>query len=151
MRLYKKNLNLSSHAQKFVHILKFWFPAIMLDRPKNQRVFREIRKKNRTKLIFKKPIFYCISIFFNLFKTYTEKLKFSGWSDWSECSKSCGPGTRTRTRKCLSSNLDNQTEEACSETFIESQPCHSKDCRGIKSNNYSSLIYRYKFDIIRVW
>ncbi|XP_074604249.1 spondin-1-like [Brevipalpus obovatus] len=46
------------------------------------------------------------------------------WSDWSECSVSCGRGSRTRNREYLRDDA----RETCNEELIETTSCYMGDC-----------------------
>ena len=48
------------------------------------------------------------------------------WSEWSECSKSCGGGTRTKTRDCV--NQRDPDGNPCYQDLIESEPCNENPC-----------------------
>ena len=41
------------------------------------------------------------------------------WSEWSECTESCGGGTRFRTRQC---------GEASANCVVDSEDCNTQDC-----------------------
>ena len=50
------------------------------------------------------------------------RLVFSIWSDWSDCSVSCGSGDQTRTRTC---------DQGCSnDDLLETQSCNDAACPG---------------------
>jgi hypothetical protein len=49
---------------------------------------------------------------------------FSPWGLWGPCSKSCTPGTRTRTRYLIEADQDSST---CP-TLINNQPCTEQEC-----------------------
>ena len=57
----------------------------------------------------------------SLFSVYGE------WTDWSECSKECGPGTKTRTRTC-SKPVPAHGGDTCVGDSTETQSCNTKDC-----------------------
>ena len=55
-----------------------------------------------------------------------------GWSvfgDWSECSTTCGGGTRTRTRSCTNPAPDDGAD-CLGEEKETDQNCNSQDCPG---------------------
>jgi Spondin-like TSP1 domain/Thrombospondin type 1 domain len=49
----------------------------------------------------------------------------SEWTDWSACSKTCGPGTQTRTRTVTTQ--PQHDGDACP-ALVEDQPCNVKPC-----------------------
>ena len=52
---------------------------------------------------------------------------FSKWSDFSECSKSCGEGVKQATRTC--SNPEPKFGgKLCIGEFVQSQLCNLKEC-----------------------
>ncbi|CAF1551949.1 unnamed protein product [Adineta ricciae] len=52
----------------------------------------------------------------------SDSSRLSVWSEWSQCSKSCGGGIQKRTRTCL---VDN---EKCHECLQETRPCNQHSC-----------------------
>ncbi len=46
---------------------------------------------------------------------------WSGWSLWTECSRSCGGGRQSRKRNCL---VDNKAELNCSGKVVEVRDCN---------------------------
>lgn len=59
--------------------------------------------------------------------------QFEDWSDWSECSKSCGGGVKTRVRSCLGANCVGHSKE-----YLD---CNKETCLTTKSIKIYSLIY----------
>ncbi|XP_060552934.1 A disintegrin and metalloproteinase with thrombospondin motifs adt-1-like [Ruditapes philippinarum] len=61
---------------------------------------------------------------------------WSDWSDWGQCSVSCGVGLQSRTRSCTNPTPEN-SGQLCIGQNIESKVCHSEfcsDCFDIRSN-----------------
>jgi Spondin-like TSP1 domain len=52
--------------------------------------------------------------------------EMSGWSDWSKCSKDCGPGTQVRTRRVLTQAAHGG--DACPSELEETRDCEVKPC-----------------------
>ncbi|CAB4065357.1 unnamed protein product [Lepeophtheirus salmonis] len=48
------------------------------------------------------------------------------WSEWSTCSKTCGKGTKKRTRKCIDSKFRNGNP--CNADLNETENCNEQDC-----------------------
>ena len=48
---------------------------------------------------------------------------FSVWNEWSDCSKICGNGQKTRTRTCVE-NCDNVD----SNELIDTEICNDRNC-----------------------
>ena len=70
---------------------------------------------------------------------FTEPGNYGDWSGFGECSATCGMGTQTQTRCCLSGNCVGPLEETracgwenppCKEDCIECQPCLAEDENG---------------------
>ena len=55
--------------------------------------------------------------------------KWSGYGDWSACSKNCGSGTQTRTRTRTDPAPANGGKE-CEGESEENQPCNENPCPG---------------------
>ncbi len=49
--------------------------------------------------------------------------QWSDWTLWSECSRSCGGGRRSRSRRCLSAD-----PQQCRGFTKEEKPCNSRSC-----------------------
>ena len=52
----------------------------------------------------------------------------SEWSGWSSCSKTCGSGSQSRTRKVITKAKDGGKD--CPTTKEENQECNTKSCPG---------------------
>ena len=48
------------------------------------------------------------------------------WSEWGECSKSCGGGTRTKTRECI--NQRDSYGNPCNQDLVETEKCNENPC-----------------------
>lgn len=61
------------------------------------------------------------------------------WGRWSECSVTCGPGMRSRERKCDSPKPENGGEP-CNETErVEEEKCNKQNCPG--SQMFVCMLY----------
>jgi len=54
---------------------------------------------------------------------------WSSWSEWGSCSKSCGSGTKTRTRTC------DGHRDLCPGSSSDSDPCNNRSCEMVLSSN----------------
>lgn len=52
--------------------------------------------------------------------------KFTSWSEWTECSKTCGGGSQARSRKCLIDETGAASN--CGGGLVELRNCHSQPC-----------------------
>eukprot|EP00095_Tigriopus_kingsejongensis_P008230 snap_masked-scaffold591_size129331-processed-gene-0.4 protein:Tk08230 transcript:snap_masked-scaffold591_size129331-processed-gene-0.4-mRNA-1 annotation:"SCO-spondin" len=48
------------------------------------------------------------------------------WTEWGECSVSCGGGTRQKTRECV--NFRDQDGNPCNENLVDEEPCNEQPC-----------------------
>ncbi|KAG9473293.1 hypothetical protein GDO78_019504 [Eleutherodactylus coqui] len=64
---------------------------------------------------------------------------WTGWSSWSQCSVSCGEGSRQRTRSCFSPPPQNGGK-SCSGKDTETETCQLPQCRAIASRVRASVI-----------
>ena len=78
--------------------------------------------------------------------------RWSDWQMWSQCSNSCGSGTRKRVRVCEYSSTAN-TGHSCFGSELEYEACFVKHCPGkfffsfflyLPSNRYKSVQTEYK-------
>ncbi|XP_022783430.1 coadhesin-like [Stylophora pistillata] len=53
--------------------------------------------------------------------------KFSPWTQWQQCSKTCGGGTQTRTRRCDSPSPSNGGKACTGDTF-QTRECNTNTC-----------------------
>ena len=50
------------------------------------------------------------------------------WSEWTRCSRSCGSGRRSRSRKCGTKDLDEYEVIDCQGSLLELEDCNSQAC-----------------------
>ena len=78
-----------------------------------------------------------VQLFFHSFKTNKNKLCnsspvdgiWSQWSSWSNCSKSCGTGSRMRSRSCTNPSPSHGGSN-CSGSRNETEACNTQNCPG---------------------
>ena len=56
--------------------------------------------------------------------------EWSGWADWSQCTKTCGGGKTARNRKCLSSD-----ERQCIGFTKEEKSCNDDKCESVSPSD----------------
>ena len=65
----------------------------------------------------------------------TDDPAWSGWGEWSGCSRTCGGGERTRARTCVSGHVEDccthVDEESCKLEYLQSRECVNDDCYGM--------------------
>ena len=73
---------------------------------------------------------------------------FSDWTVWGACSKTCGTGSKVRTRECNNPAPQNGGSD-CAGDKSETQACKVKDCEGrwISTRFFRVIIYIY-FDVL---
>ena len=76
--------------------------------------------------------------------TRTVNGSWGGWSDWSQCSKSCGGGTEERDRSC-SSPAPAHGGEDCQGKPTELRTCNKDNCKSIKNG---SMLNMFSFPFI---
>ena len=64
-----------------------------------------------------------------LYKLLTVDCKWSSYTEWSDCSKSCGGGTKTSNRTILQSPINGGQE--CVGTALKTDTCNLDPCPGI--------------------
>lgn len=58
----------------------------------------------------------------------TEPVEFGPWTEWTECSRSCGGGRQARVRECI---IPPGADEAdCTGFLREVQDCNTNHCPG---------------------
>lgn len=57
--------------------------------------------------------------------------RFTSWSEWTECSKTCGGGSQARSRKCLIDETGGASN--CRGGLVELRNCNSQPCPGMIS------------------
>ena len=55
--------------------------------------------------------------------------KFSPWGKWTECSRTCGPGKKARTRTCKVAPDGTYVE--CTGPLLQIEDCNLRECPGI--------------------
>lgn len=65
--------------------------------------------------------------------------KYSDWTDWSRCSKSCGDGKKSRSRSIISEPVNGGKQ--CQNTTIY-EACKIQNCQGgsLTNNSYDKII-----------
>ena len=66
---------------------------------------------------------------------------FTDWSDWSNCSVTCGSGIRNRTRNCTNP-APRGTGKNCTGNRTEIEKCNTKDCPGEFNYNLIMIVFR---------
>ena len=61
---------------------------------------------------------------------------FVGWSYWTKCSKTCGTGTKSRSRTC-DKPPPNYNGQNCSGDFVQAVSCKTTSCPGKKDEPMS--------------
>ena len=73
-------------------------------------------------------------------------LGLSTWTTWSECSKTCGNGNKTRERQCMSGT--------CSITSLaeltETEACYEEDCKLSLQEYYMVNIILSLYNLFRL-
>lgn len=81
--------------------------------------------------------FFFVNLFlFDLGQTYQSrpcnthicKGEWSCWTDWSDCSVSCGLGEQSRTRECYNAGTKDKAGAYCDGAPIERKPCEMPSC-----------------------
>ena len=91
---------------------------------------RDVGHHSLSQIIFNTVICLFILSFINLFVFMLKSAGgvLSHWSSWSPCTKSCGGGTRTRTRSCMNRPFFSFVRPACSGHLSEHQKCNNNGC-----------------------
>ena len=88
-------------------------------------------------------IYLYILSFINLFVFMLQSVGgvLTHWSPWSPCSKSCGGGTRTRTRSCMNRTFFSFVRPVCSGHLSEDEQCNNNRC--VVPGNYCNVNRKY--------
>ena len=62
------------------------------------------------------------------------------WSDWSPCNKSCGGGSRKRSRECVAESVFKNSTE-CNGENKDVEICKTHPCRGMIRSMKTLLSY----------
>lgn len=91
---------------------------------------RDVGNQSLSQIIFNTVICFLFLSFINLFVFMLQSVGrvLSHWSSWSQCSKSCGGGTRTRTRSCMNRPFFSFVRPVCSGHLSEDQQCNNNRC-----------------------
>ena len=74
---------------------------------------------------------------------------WGSWETWQDCSKTCGTGSRLRTRHCNDPPALNGGEE-CAGSSFQREPCNDYPCTTTPApGKYKLLVYRYKLSIYK--
>lgn len=55
--------------------------------------------------------------------------EWSCWTDWSECSVSCGVGYKQRSRQCMVPNNKGLEGSGCEGSALSQEPCEMPSCQ----------------------
>lgn len=71
---------------------------------------------------------------------------FTSWTNWTECSESCGGGVTSRTRSCTNP-MPMYGGKSCSEKPVETKECNAEPCPEPKSEyrqiSWLTITYKY--------
>ena len=71
---------------------------------------------------------------------------FTSWTNWTECSESCGGGVTSRTRSCTNP-MPMYGGKSCSEKPVETKECNTEPCPEPKSEyrqiSWLTITYKY--------
>ena len=62
---------------------------------------------------------------------YTVKfipVELTTWGDWTPCSRSCGTGERTRSRKCNDDSSSRDKNNPCKANLFQRETCNTQKC-----------------------
>ena len=84
-------------------------------------------------IIFQQSFFFWKFLNFNI--TAAIAAEWQDWGQWSQCSVSCGKGSKLRARACSGALFGG--DDQCSGESSEAGECKISECKGIPSAHYS--------------
>ena len=54
--------------------------------------------------------------------------RWTGWEQWTECSKTCDGGVRTRTQACIYNDFASKGKNCTEDDTIQEEMCNDNKC-----------------------